>query len=317
MSYDNDCNCNWNNNCAWENDNCHEDDNILDNNCSIYGEIELNENYRWDDNFKWDNDYKDELEFRWDSNFEDNSEEYNWNEDHALEDNQEANEGNYLDEELDNEEDNEEEYIEENMEEYSVSEPLHENDEVEGVDEEETEIFQEQIELQDPPRLASAGLREICVIPMHNILKQLSDLGIGDIEIGTERQGTIFNARIISIEDSLVKIETPFIRSLIPIHQIVGICTRSLPKIDLLPEPDIPRQGDCECCERHLREYCSSRIGRRYTINTIAKDEVFSSISGTITRIGEGVLVVDDTVAIIICKIISIEKSLRRGNEIL
>ena len=155
------------------------------------------------------------------------------------------------------------------------------------------------------------GIREICIKPIYHILRQLMELDANDIEIGTESQGTILESRIIGIEDYIVIVRNQFREIVIPIHQIVGIYSRRLPQVSVLLEPKGNREGDWDCCERPLREYCSKYTGQIYTVKTLARDEIFASIKGTITKIGDGILILDNTVAILICKIISIEKDSR------
>lgn len=296
MDYNNTCeldmNAGWNNE-PWENNN-----------------YETNENYKWDDDFAWDKDHIEKDNFTWSG--------------------EEGREDNYRQEDINFDKDyiwdwNNDENSNEQFEEQLLPEVLHSKLEEEGG--QGLEALQDLSDLhtfkgiqnleairgpqgpQGPPGPAAECLKEICVRPIQHILDQLLKLGAGDIEIGTEKQGTILEARILNIENSLVSVQTPYNYIVIPIHQIVGIYSRLLPQVELLPIPQAERRGDCEYCERPLREYFTSRIGKSFTINTSALDELFRGINGTITRIGEGVVILNDTVAILIHKIVSVQNN--------
>ncbi|QGU95678.1 hypothetical protein GOM49_11780 [Clostridium bovifaecis] len=275
------------------------------------------ENYKWDDGFKWDKDHREEENFTWSSeeNSDDNysKEDVNLDEDYMWDWNTNIN-------------------SEESFGEQLLPQILHSKLETEGGQRlgalQELPDLQALQGLQDleairgpqgpqgPPGPAAECLKEICVRPIQHILEQLLKLEAGDIEIGTEKQGTILEARILNIENSLVSVQTPYNYIVIPIYQIVGIYSRSLPQITLLPVPQTERRGDCEYCERPLREYFATRIGKNFTINTSALDELFRGINGTITRIGEGIIILNDTVAVLIHKIISVEKNKKDRDSI-
>lgn len=248
------------------------------------------ESYTWNENkreyfddFNWDNQKKYFDNFRWDEDNRD-VQENNWDEDgQVLDENIDDIED--INEELDDiDEDLEDRKFDENLLDSLLPKTLHEKRVVGG---------------------------DAFIKPIRHILKQLMELEANDIEIGTERQGTILESRIISIEEYIIIVRNQFREIIIPIHQIVGIYSRRLPQIVILPEPEVNRDGEWDYYERPLREHCSKRIGQLYTVNTLARDEIFSSIKGTITKVGDGILIIDNTVAILICKIISIDKDVR------
>jgi hypothetical protein len=275
MSYDNTCKLDvktdWDNN-IWEINN-----------------YNIDENYRWDDGFSWNKEEKN-MPFRVEDETLNND--FDWN----------------------NEELSRDDFIEENL----LSERLHSNQGVEGVQIiEKTQDSQDLQDVESPVDIeaqkkctknSTECLNEACIRPLKHILEQLSKLGAKDIEIGTEKQGTILEARILSMENYLVKVQTPYNYALIPIHKIIGIYSRDLPKVNLLPSLERERTDDVQYCERSLREYFSNKIGKGFKVNTSALDELFRTIDGTVTRVGEGILVLNDTVAILLNKIVSVEK---------
>ncbi|MFU0825194.1 hypothetical protein [Clostridium sp.] len=270
-----------------------------DNNIWETNSYNTDENYRWDDGFSWN-----EEETNMPSAVQDeaSNNDFDWNNDEFWKD----------------------DFREENL----LSEEVHSNQGVEGAETtEKTQDFQnlQNVEdniiegnVEDAVNIESEKkctkdfteyLNEACIRPLQHILEQLSELGAKDIEIGTEKQGTILEARILSIKNYLVKVQTPYNYAVIPIHKIIGIYSRDLPRVELLSSPEDERADDVEYCERSLREYFSNKIGKNFKVNTSALDELFRAINGTVTRVGEGIVVLNDTVAIVLDKIVSVEKN--------
>ncbi|MBE6044490.1 MAG: hypothetical protein E7216_09695 [Clostridium thermopalmarium] len=269
------------------------DNNVWEADC-----YNTDENYRWDDGFSWNE--KENISSAVEDETSNND--FDWNKDEFWR----------------------EDFIERNL----LPEGVHSNQGVEGVEIiGETQDFQNLQNIEDnsvKDNIENSAnveneekytkdsieyLNEVCIKPLEHILEQLSKLGAKDIEIGTEKQGTILEARILSMENFLVEVQTPYNYSIIPLHKIVGIYSRDLPKVDLLSSLEEEKTDRVQHCEKALREYFINKIGKNFKVNTSALDELFRTIKGTVTRVGEGIVVLNDTVAILLNKIVSVEKN--------
>lgn len=150
-------------------------------------------------------------------------------------------------------------------------------------------------------------INEGCVKAMKHILEQLMEAYISDIEIGIQNGETIVDARIEKIENYLVKVITSSSSVIIPINHIVAISSNSLSKASLISEAEVKRAEDCESLELYIKEYFQKNIGKEYTIYTLGQDEFFRSINGTITKTGEGIIILNDNIAVMISKIIAVK----------
>jgi len=280
------------------------ENNELDNDNS-WNDEELNNNEAGNTSIN-----NDSIDYNWDTEGVEYFDDFNWSENNEQDKNKDWNQDSKYEEEH---------WNEDNIQETNWSENTIED--IEDIDEADDVVINNKADRlqgipgpigpQGPPGPGAEFIKELCIKPMYHILKQLNELIADDIEIGTEKQGTILDCMIVKLDEYIVIVRNSFREITIPIHQIVGIYSRRLPQVLLLPERDNNKTGDCDCCERPLREYCSNHIGQDYTINTTARDEIFSNLKGNITKVGEGVVILSNTVAILICKIISIEKDAR------
>ena len=179
---------------------------------------------------------------------------------------------------------------------------------IEDVQEDNIKFIQGPEGPQGPPGPESDWIKKNCVDPMKFVLEQLMKVEVDDLEIGTEKQGTILNCRIIAIKESLVKVQTQYNYILIPIHQIIGLYSNKIKDISLMSQPKEKQGQDSECCEGSLRRYISTKIGVALRINTCGNDELFRSVYGTITKVGNGTLILSNKMIIQISKIIYIEE---------
>lgn len=233
------------------------------------------ENYNWDDNFIWGDqcDYNDG--FQWKCNEDCNLVHSNYEvEDCEVEETIEEN----IDDDI------EDEYTEENI-----------------------KYIQGPQGPQGPP---SRWINDMCVEPMRHVLQQLMQNDVEDLEVGIEKQGTILNCRVVSIEKSVVKFQTSDNYILVPIYQIVGIYTESIKDITLMANEESYNDIDCDCCEGDLRTCLSSETGKAVRVNTRSGDELFNSLTGNITRIGKGIVVLNEKLILTITKIVSVEEDL-------
>lgn len=259
----------------YPNNNQWEDINSWDDKESEYfGDFSWDDKREYFDNFKWDV-----------SNSQDTEE--------PIEDQYEGNFNNEL-EELDKTVDEIEniDFIEEVTDPTNFTIENNENHEIEKI-------------------IVDKMIRKTYTSRIYNILKQLKLLTAEDVEFGTEQQGTILQSRIINIDDNIVTVRTAFKEITIPIHQIVGIYSRKLPAVALLIESENEVDGKYDYYDRPLMEYFLNHIGEEYIINTMARDEVFNRIQGSITKVEEGIIILSNTVAVSIGKIISVEKDIR------
>lgn len=149
---------------------------------------------------------------------------------------------------------------------------------------------------------------DYCTNDMGKILRKL----IGEkVDICTTGSSVFLlnSATIVSVEDSIVKLKT--IRNtkvVIPIHEIVGIRSDSIYSIKF---NSYPNSDGCEkfCIrEQSLRKYFGSIIGKRVFLQTKGGGEFKYINNRIITGVGRGVVLIEGTVAISLCKIILIEE---------
>ncbi|KGM95004.1 hypothetical protein Z968_10175 [Clostridium novyi A str. 4552] len=181
-------------------------------------------------------------------------------------------------------------------------------------DTEKEEDYEEDIQYVQGPQeqqpLASQWINDTCVEPIKHVLEQLMENDVADLEVGIEKQGTILNCRIVSIEKSVVKFQTSDNYVLVPIYQIVGIYTNSIKNITLMSAEESDNDIDCNCCEGDLRECLSSETGKMVRVNTRSGDELFRTLTGNITRIGKGIVVLNEKLILTTTKIVSVEEDL-------
>lgn len=150
-------------------------------------------------------------------------------------------------------------------------------------------------------------INDTCVKSMKNILEQLMESRVSDIEIGIQKGETILAAKIEKIKNSLVKVSTPSTSVIIPINHIVAISSNSLSKVSLISKLDRDKEEEYENLEVYIKEYFEKNIGKDYTIYTLGEDEFFRCINGAITKTGEGIIILNDNIAVMISKIIAVK----------
>ncbi|AEB75529.1 hypothetical protein ADU80_10730 [Clostridium botulinum] len=259
----------WYMTCRWENCKCND------------------ENYNWQDDFTWGNKYDYNDDFQWECQYEcDHDNCNNYPGFPLIHSNCEFNE-----EETDG----------------SIK-SIEEIEEVEEVHGDNVQGLQGPQGPQGPPGPVSSWIKKTCVEPMGYVLEQLMKMEVDDLEIGTEKQGTILNCRIIYVEESLVKIQTQYNYVVIPIYEIIGLYSNKMKDILLMSQPEEEQGEDAECCEGSLRKYLLTKVGVALRINTCGTDELFRSIYGTITKVGKGTLILSNKMIIQISKIVCVEE---------
>lgn len=148
----------------------------------------------------------------------------------------------------------------------------------------------------------------ICINAMVDILKNLIGEKV-DISITDSTMFLLNSATVLGIQDTIVKLRT--LRNtivLIPIQEIVGIRSNSLYGINFDDSYNLNMyEKSCER-EKSLREYFASRIGKRIFLQTKG-DEDFKYINNRIiTGTGRGIVIIEGTMMISLCKIILVEE---------
>lgn len=147
-----------------------------------------------------------------------------------------------------------------------------------------------------------------CTDGMEKILKKLIGEKV-DISITDSTMFLLNAATILYVDDTIVKLKTVINTTvIIPIHEIVGIRSNSIYGISFEDNDDL---GVCiESCKREerLRRYFSSIIGKKVFLQTKGVGEFKYINNRIITGTGKGVVIIEGTIAISLCKIILIEE---------
>lgn len=143
-----------------------------------------------------------------------------------------------------------------------------------------------------------------CKQSMKRLLMELSgekvDLCIEDIQ-----RGLINEVVISEVRDNIIKVINRKNQiTIIPIHNIVGIYSESLPFIDIYDDFINKDDKEIDCSfEEDMRNYFKSILGKKVAIQTRGDGKFRYIYEKNITNIGIGFVVVDNTMAISFCNI--------------
>lgn len=146
---------------------------------------------------------------------------------------------------------------------------------------------------------------DCCAEPMQYVLEQL----IGQVvRIGTidTSSGTYPSATILAVDDFIVTIRKGANTIALPICLVVGVQNSQVQSVLLLPPP-LSSEGDCDCCERPLREFFNGIT----TADVDALGSTFNNLTNTqILETGEGIVKLRNNnafIALSLCKVSSIQ----------
>ncbi|ASF38921.1 hypothetical protein CEH05_07260 [Halobacillus halophilus] len=152
---------------------------------------------------------------------------------------------------------------------------------------------------------SGSGLCDCCVDPMQYVLEQL----IGRVvRIGTTdtSSGTYPSATILDVNDYIITIRQGANTIALPICLVVGVQNAQVQNVLLLPPP-LSNEGECDCCERPLRELFDGIT----TADVDALGQAFNNLSNTqILETGEGIVKLRDNnafIALSLCKVASVQ----------
>jgi hypothetical protein len=142
---------------------------------------------------------------------------------------------------------------------------------------------------------------------MEIILKQL----VGEyITFSTvsKSNGFAVNAILLSVKDGIVHIDTSHSILSIPICDIVGIESNLIHSIELQPLVEISTEEFYEYKDWSLGNLFSTMIGEQIFIETTGSGSFNNINDKIITNIGQGIVVLDNTMAISLNRIILVER---------
>ncbi len=152
----------------------------------------------------------------------------------------------------------------------------------------------------------NTSLCDCCVEPMQDVLEQL----VGRVvRIGTTdtSSGLYPSATILDVDDFIVTIRQGSNTIALPICLVAGVQAPQVQNIQLLEPPVDEAGGECDCCERPLREFFEG-ISK-------ADVDVLGTAFNNLTNVlildtGEGIVKVrnnNNFIALSLCKISSIQ----------
>jgi hypothetical protein len=144
-------------------------------------------------------------------------------------------------------------------------------------------------------------------MPMEIILKQLVGENIA-LSIISKGNGFIANATLLSVKDGIVHVDNSSRILSIPIGDIVGVNSNLINAIELQPLTEASREEDYKYKEWSLGNLFSTMIGGQVSIETIGPGS-FNNISNkVVTNVGQGIVVIESTMAVSLSKIILVER---------
>lgn len=151
----------------------------------------------------------------------------------------------------------------------------------------------------------SQSVCNCCVIPMQEVLLQL--IGVR-VRIGTldTTSGVFSNVTITGVDDYIVMIQQGSNTIALPICLVVGVAASEVQHVTLLPPP-LESSGECECCERPVREF----FDRLQTADVDSLGSAFNNLQNAdIVDTGLGVVRLsrnNEYYALSTCKVSSIQ----------
>ncbi|WP_113928053.1 hypothetical protein [Bacillus sp. P14.5] len=157
-----------------------------------------------------------------------------------------------------------------------------------------------------PDQDRKAYICDCCVGPMENVLRQLvgRTVSIGTID---NTNGQYNNAVINSVNDFIVTFRQGSAVIALPICLVVGVQAPEVQTATLMPAPVGGRGGECDCCERPVREFFDEITEADVDVLGPA----FNNLQNTIIlETGEGIIKVRDNnrfIALSLCKVSEIK----------
>ena len=143
--------------------------------------------------------------------------------------------------------------------------------------------------------------------PMEIILKQLIGENIA-LSTGISNKGFVSNAILLSVKDGIVNLDISHGILSIPIGEVVGVESNLIHSIELMPLIDINEEEIYDYKEYSLGNLFSTMIGEQIYIETSGLGSFNNIDDKTVTNLGQGIVVLDNTMAISLSKIILVER---------
>lgn len=145
------------------------------------------------------------------------------------------------------------------------------------------------------------------IMPMEILLKQLVGENITFSTV-TGSNESVANTILLSVKDGIVNIDVSSRILSIPLCEIVGVESNLIHSIQLQSVEDILNEQLYEYKEWSLRNLFSTMIGEKVFIETKGSGSFNNINSKIVTNVGQGIVVLDNTMAISLSKIILVER---------
>lgn len=145
------------------------------------------------------------------------------------------------------------------------------------------------------------------IMPMEVMLKQLVGENISFSTVARSN-GFVTNATLLSVKDGIVHMDTSHSILSIPVCEIVGIESNLIHSIELQSLVETPTEESYKYKEWSLRNLFSTMIGEKIFIETTGSGSFDNINDKIITNVGQGIVVLDNTMAISLSKIILVER---------
>ncbi|MFD3156147.1 hypothetical protein ACFIJ5_04715 [Haloimpatiens sp. FM7330] len=151
---------------------------------------------------------------------------------------------------------------------------------------------------------------DCCVKPMEHLLKQFTPGSPIDVitDSGIEYTNWWYTVTFVCVYKSIltIKVEDYYDYKYIvkiPICHISAIWSPEISNADLLENECKSKKGFCKCCEKPTR----NQLGCYCGLNVWICFQGYYCAYGEITKVSDGIVILDDDIAISTCKITSIE----------
>ena len=168
--------------------------------------------------------------------------------------------------------------------------------------------------LEEPDKKNLAEIKNVVktfsgnsIMPMEILLKQLVGENIAFSTV-TGSNEFVSKAILLSVKDGIVNINISSRILSIPISEIVGVQSNLIHSIELQWVVDALSEELYEYKEWSLRNLFSTMLGERIFIETRGVGSFKNISNKTVTNVGQGIVVLDNTMAISLSKIILVER---------
>ncbi|MGO5067119.1 hypothetical protein FDF31_05205 [Clostridium sporogenes] len=139
----------------------------------------------------------------------------------------------------------------------------------------------------------ATNICDCCVDPMENLLNQLRSILTPEatiqVTLDTGATQSFQVNQIVSIQDSIINIQNTSFISICNISRVRWRDINTINQINLLPA--VCTCGECDCCERPLRENLNNFINNNIALQFEGQQDLNIFQNLTVRKVGLGILV--------------------------